>query len=82
MFYLVCKDLNTRTAIISRLKAENCHAVFHYLSLHSSDFYKDKHDGRILAQSDRYSDCLLRLPMYFELFEDDVKRISDIILNG
>lgn len=80
MFYLVCKDLNTRTAIISRLKAENCHAVFHYLSLHSSDFYKDKHDGRILAQSDKFSDCLLRLPFFFELTEEDIVRIVKIIV--
>lgn len=82
MFYLVCKDLETRTKIIERLKAENCHAVFHYLSLHESEFYRDKHDGRKLAQSDRYSDRLLRLPMYFELSELDVKRVTDIINNG
>lgn len=79
MFYLVCKDLNTRTAIISRLKAENCHAVFHYLSLHSSDFYQDKHDGRVLAQSDKFSDCLLRLPFFFELTEEDIVRMVKII---
>jgi dTDP-4-amino-4,6-dideoxygalactose transaminase len=81
MFYLVCKDLETRTSIISRLKEENCHAVFHYLSLHDSEFYRDKHDGRSLSQSDRYSDCLLRLPMYFELSDVDVKRVCDLILD-
>lgn len=81
MFYLVCKDLETRTSIISRLKAENCHAVFHYLSLHDSEFYRDKHDGRPLPQSDHYSDCLLRLPMYFELSDADVKKVAELILN-
>jgi dTDP-4-amino-4,6-dideoxygalactose transaminase len=81
MFFLVCKDLETRTKIIERLKAENCHAVFHYLSLHASEFYRDKHDGRKLAQSDRYSDCLVRLPFYFELSDADIKRICDLILD-
>lgn len=81
MFYLVCKDLETRTSIISRLKAENCHAVFHYLSLHDSEFYRDKHDGRPLPQSDHYSDCLLRLPLYFELSDADVKKVAELILN-
>jgi dTDP-4-amino-4,6-dideoxygalactose transaminase len=79
MFYLVCKDLETRTKIIERLKSENCHAVFHYLSLHDSEFYRDKHDGRVLVQSDKFSDCLLRLPFYFELPDEEVVRIVRII---
>ena len=67
MFYLVCQSLEQRTALIEALKAKHIHAVFHYLSLHQSPFYKDKHDGRMLPETDRYSDCLLRLPMYYEL---------------
>ncbi len=82
MFYLICQDLETRSKIIERLKAENCHAVFHYLSLHESEYYHLKHDGRKLPNSDRYADCLLRLPMFYELSEFDVKRVSDIILRS
>ena len=41
--------------------------MFHYLSLHKSHYYNDKHDGRALPYSDIYSDCLLRLPMFYEL---------------
>jgi dTDP-4-amino-4,6-dideoxygalactose transaminase len=73
LFYLVCRDLEQRTALIARLKENNILAVFHYLSLHKSPFYKDKHDGRELPESDRYSDCLLRLPFYFELSEKDIQ---------
>jgi dTDP-4-amino-4,6-dideoxygalactose transaminase len=80
MFYLVCKNLETRTKIIERLKAEDCHAVFHYLSLHESEFYRHKHDGRDLKNSDRFADCLLRLPFYFELTEIDQKRITELII--
>ena len=67
MFYLVLPDLEKRTELIRRLRDEDILAVFHYLSLHSSPYYADKHDGRPLPQSDRYSDCLVRLPMYYDL---------------
>jgi len=67
MFYIVCKDLLTRDAIISILKENGISSVFHYLSLHNSPYYQSKHDGRELNESDRYTDCLLRLPMFYEL---------------
>ena len=79
MFYLVLPDLEKRTELIQRLRDEDILAVFHYLSLHSSPYYSDKHDGRPLPQSDRYSDCLVRLPMYYDLEMDTVRRICDII---
>ncbi|MBN2399728.1 MAG: dTDP-4-amino-4,6-dideoxygalactose transaminase [Candidatus Aminicenantes bacterium] len=67
LFYLLCKNLAQRTELIGQLKEKHIQVVFHYLSLHKSPFYRGKHDGRMLPQSDRYSDCLLRLPFYFEL---------------
>lgn len=78
MFYVVCNSLEQRTALIEGLKNENIHAVFHYLSLHKSPFYEYKHDGRELSQSDFYSDTLVRLPMYYELQENDVKQIIQL----
>ncbi len=77
MFYIVCQDLNQRTALIAHLKSKGVMAVFHYLSLHKSPFYHEKHDGRILPETDRYSDCLIRLPMFFDLDET----MQDYIIN-
>ena len=54
------------------MKERGILTVFHYLSLHASPFYAPKHDGRALPQSDRYSDCLVRLPMYYDLPIDEV----------
>ena len=79
MFYVICNNLVERTALISKLKDAGIGAVFHYLSLHASPYYHDKHDGRELPNCDRYADCLVRLPMFFELELSDVKRICDII---
>jgi len=75
MFYLVCKDPETRTEIISKLRKENIHAVFHYLALHKSEYYKMKHDGRELQNCDRYADCLVRLPFFYELYKNDILEI-------
>ena len=82
MFYLVCYSLEQRTKLIQRLKENEILAVFHYLSLHGSDYYKDKHDGRQLLESDRYADCLVRLPMYYDLSIEDVERICEVIIQG
>lgn len=81
MFYLVCNNLEERTALIKHLKDNGILAVFHYLSLHSSPYYTDKYDGRELPECDRYADCLVRLPMYYELENENVKRICDLIQN-
>ena len=79
MFYLVCNNLEERTALIKKLKENGVQAVFHYLSLHSSEYYKDKHDGRDLPNCDRYADCLVRLPLFYELEEKQVDYITDVI---
>jgi dTDP-4-amino-4,6-dideoxygalactose transaminase len=79
IFYLVCDSLKTRSDLIDHLKTNNVSAVFHYLSLHKSPFYFEKHDGRQLKNSDRYSDCLMRLPLYFELRNDQINFICDQI---
>jgi len=75
MFYLICKSIEERSSLISYLKEKKIMAVFHYLSLHSSNYYALKHDGRELPNSDMYSDCLVRLPLFYELTETEIKDI-------
>ncbi|MBR1425965.1 MAG: dTDP-4-amino-4,6-dideoxygalactose transaminase [Paludibacteraceae bacterium] len=82
MFYLTLPDLDTRTALIRHLKENDILAVFHYLSLHSSAYYADKHDGRELPNCDRYADTLVRLPMYYDLSIEDVEHICKVIGEG
>ncbi len=81
MFYLVCNDNDQRSKIITKLNLEGINAVFHYLSLHKSTFYDDKHDGRKLPHSDKFSDCLIRLPFFYALSEQDQNRTIDLIKN-
>lgn len=72
MFYLVCQSIEQRSALIEKLRNQDIHPVFHYISLHSSPFYEDKHDGRNLSETDRFTDCLVRLPLFYELNVDTV----------
>ncbi len=81
MFYLVCHNIEQRTGLINYLKSHGILSVFHYLSLHKSEFYLKKHDGRLLSNTDHYSNCLVRLPMYYDLQISDVKRICELIVN-
>ena len=79
MFYLLLPDLEKRTALIKYLKEHDIQAVFHYLSLHSSEYYKNKHDGRELPECDRYMDTLVRLPLFYDLEIEEVERICATI---
>jgi len=79
MFYMVCRNVKERDGLIAYLKKLGINAVFHYLSLHKSAFYSDKHDGRTLEYSDMYSECLIRLPMYYELSLDECQYIIKAI---
>lgn len=79
MFYVVCDSQEERSALIQHLKKSDIHAVFHYLSLHKSEFYRDRHDGRDLPWADYYTDRLLRLPLYYELSKSETVKIAELI---
>ena len=79
MFYLICKDIKQRSSLISKLKSHGIHAVFHYLSLHNSEFFARNNEIKSLSNSDRYSNTLLRLPMYVDLRLDEVAEISNVL---
>ena len=80
MYYLVCSSSNERKKLLKHLKKEGILAVFHYLSLHKSKFYKDKYTGGELPSSDFYSDCLIRLPLFYELTNKEQDFIISCIL--
>jgi dTDP-4-amino-4,6-dideoxygalactose transaminase len=79
MFYLVLNNLDQRTRLIEHLKKNQIHAVFHYLSLHDSAYFKKFYKGGELKNCDRFMDCLVRLPLFFELEDAEVERICNCI---
>ena len=75
MFFLVFNSVEQRTAFIAHLKQNDIYSVFHYLSLHKSPYFQNKYEGNELTNSDRYTDCLVRLPLYYELSDADMNKI-------
>lgn len=79
-FYVVLPDERTRSRLIEHLKRHDILAVFHYQSLHASAYFADKHDGRPLPHADRFSDCLLRLPLFHDFRDEEQDRVIGAIL--
>ena len=77
MFYLIAESPDQRAAILKHLKENSIHAVFHYLCLHESEFYKDKHDGRELPRAENFDKCLIRLPLFYDLEEKEIKHVIE-----
>lgn len=82
MFYLVCRSLEERTRLINYLKENGMLAVFHYLSLHLSDYYRSvESDIPNLPNCNKFADRLVRLPLFFELLDEEVSMIINRIVH-
>ncbi len=77
MFYLICYSLEQRTKLLEYLKKNEILAVFHYISLHKSPFYSTKHEGGDLPETDKFTDTLVRLPLFYEL---NPQKVIDTLL--
>ncbi len=80
MFYVLTADLTTRSSLIEHMKAKGSFPVFHYLSLHKSPYYTEKHKGAAMPQSDRYMDTLLRLPLFVDMTDAETDQVIQSIL--
>jgi len=79
MFYLMMPNRDARDQFIRAMKTANISAPFHYVPLHSSP--AGQRFGRIegsMLETVRVSDCLVRLPMYFDL-GSDVESVIDVV---
>lgn len=79
MFYIICRDYEDRTALINKMRADDILPVFHYLSLNKSEYFLKSNKQIDIPNSDHFTDCLVRLPFYFELSEKDQKKVIDSI---
>ncbi|EKB48717.1 dTDP-4-amino-4,6-dideoxygalactose transaminase [Cecembia lonarensis] len=79
MFYLICDSLETRSDLIAFLRKQKIHAVFHYISLHKSKFYLKNNKKLDLPNADFFTDTLVRLPLYFEMVQEEQQKIIKVI---
>ncbi len=76
LFYLTARTPDERNLLLNHLNERGIHAVFHYLSLHSSPYFHKKHDGRELPNTVRYASTLIRLPLFFGLSAEETAYIA------
>lgn len=79
IFYLLAEDLKTRDRLLRHLSKKGVQALFHYIPLHRSPFYRDKHDGRELPWAESYAARLIRLPFFFELEQKQIEAVTDAV---
>lgn len=76
MYYILLPSLEERSLLMDKLKEQGVTSVFHYIPLHSSPagvrFGRSHGD---LPHTDRTSDTLLRLPLYYDLGEEGCLRV-------
>jgi dTDP-4-amino-4,6-dideoxygalactose transaminase len=82
LFNLECRNLSERKEIIEFLGQKNIQAVFHYISLHTSVYYQNKKTVvDKLPNAEKYTDTVIRLPLYYKLSEKDQDHIISEINN-
>jgi dTDP-4-amino-4,6-dideoxygalactose transaminase len=83
MYYILARTLDERSRLIARLDEAGAMAVFHYVPLHLST--GGKRWGRVagdLPVTEDVSDRLLRLPLWPDLFDEDIDRVVAAIAGG
>lgn len=79
MFCFTVSDLERRTALLNHLREAAILAVFHYLPLHDSPYFKAKYTGRELKNAYRYSDTIVRLPMFPDLSSEEITAVCQSV---
>ncbi len=83
IFYLLCSNMEQRTTMISNLKEKGISCVFHFLTLNQSPYALKNlpENNHNFPNSDHFEKCLVRLPFYFDLSENEIHFIIEEIQN-
>ena len=80
LFYIILKDENTRNALLDYLQLKGILAVFHYIPLHLSPVGRSMgYTNGQLPVTESMSNCLLRLPFYYDLKQEEQAEIVNAI---
>ncbi|MBM3161054.1 MAG: dTDP-4-amino-4,6-dideoxygalactose transaminase [Bacteroidetes bacterium] len=74
-FFIVCNSKETRDSLIAFMAKKGIQLTFHYQALHQSKYYLDRNPAISLPNAERFSDCLVRFPLFTELQVQDVEQI-------
>lgn len=79
-FFLKLSNQEQRDRIIEELKAHQISASFHYLALHRSPFMLKKNQVS-LRNAEEWEDQIVRLPLYYDLPQEDQDTVISLIKN-
>jgi dTDP-4-amino-4,6-dideoxygalactose transaminase len=77
LFYFLTRSSSERDLMLKHFKKYGIQAVFHFLPLHSSPYFTDKHDGRSLPNTDNFSRCIVRLPFFYGLTTSEISYVVE-----
>jgi len=63
-----------------RIIEQGALAVFHYLPLHKSPHFLKTEKSDDLANSERFSNTLIRLPMYGSITQKEIESVANSVL--
>lgn len=79
IFFLIFPDAQSRTRFIAHMSNKGIQTTFHYQSLHNSKFYGQETRKMKLPMSEKYTDCLVRLPLYPDLSQENLQYVVDSV---
>lgn len=80
IYYVLFDNLEIRTKFIAHLKENGITSVFHYIPLHSAlAGLKYCRTSGSMDVTNRVSDCLARMPLYYDLTDADLDYIMHTI---
>jgi dTDP-4-amino-4,6-dideoxygalactose transaminase len=80
IFYVIFENISLRNDFIKYLKENDIMSVFHYIPLHSSP--AGLKYGRVASEmvvTDNVADRLTRMPLFYDLSNDQLQNISNIV---
>lgn len=81
IFYAITENISQRDALLLHLEQNGVQAIFHYLALHKSPYFQSINSVQpSLRNAEHFEETLIRLPLYFELTENQIIYISDQII--
>jgi dTDP-4-amino-4,6-dideoxygalactose transaminase len=81
IFYLVSKSPDYCSRLLEWLNRRGVQAIFHYLPLHQSPFYRSLNYSISLPEAERYGNCLLRLPLYTGMTSVEIETVVNLTLD-
>ncbi|WP_390882462.1 DegT/DnrJ/EryC1/StrS family aminotransferase [Aeromonas piscicola] len=81
IFYPDCASLQQHSQLTQHLDLAGVKAVFYYQSLYCSPYFQGLHDGHPLPNVDDFTASIVRLPMCFDLSNDQVDTVCERIIS-